>query len=390
MRHETDGTGTVMTEGAAMEYKDIPTKADIERIAGYREPGCVTIYLPTGTTPAEADRARIELKNHLAQALKALEHDGIPRKRIAAVQTEGDALLENREFWRYQSRSLAVFLDSEVSETFRLPNRLGSSCDISDRFYVKPLLRAHAFPQTAFILALSQNAVRLIRATPDRPAEQVEVPGLPRDAAAAAGLASISGRSPDGRLQGSEGQKVRILEYVQAIDRALRPVLANSSDPLILAGAEPSAGIFRGANSYPHLVEETIAGNPDDKTDEELAAAARGVLDRLYEATTAQLREDFEARIAAGTAHTDLSDVARAATYGAVDALILDIDRRVPGTVDEETGAISFADSDTPGNYGVVDEILRRALASKAKVYALRAEDVPGGGAVAAGVRFPV
>lgn len=381
-----------------MEYKDIPTKADIERISAYREPGCVTIYLPTGTVPAEADRARIELKNHLAQAVRSLEHRGLPRAQIGRVQNEGEALLENRDFWRYQSRSLAIFLDNEVSETFRLPNRLGTSCDVADRFYVKPLLRALTFPQTALILALSQNAVRLIRMTPERPAERLDVPGLPRDAAAAAGLASISGRSPDGRIQGSEGQKVRMLEYVQAIDRALRPFLARSTEPLIVAGAEPGVSIYRGASTYPRLVEEVIPGNPEDKTDEELAAAARGVLDRLYAKKTVELKQDFEARIAAGTALTDLSDIARAATYGAVETLIVDIDRRVPGTLDEETGVVRFADdepgagSGTPvsGNYGVVDEILRRSLVGKAKVYALRAEDVPGGGAVAAGVRFPI
>lgn len=373
-----------------MDYKDIPTKADIERIAAFREPGCVSIYLPTGTTPPEADRARIELKNHLSQALRALEALGVAKSRIAAVQAEGELILDDRDFWRYQSRSLAVFLDGEVAETFRLPNRLTSVCEVADRFYVKPLLRAVTFPQQAFILALAQNSVRLIRVDPEAPPALVDVPGMPRDVAAAAGLSSISGRSPDGRIQGSEGQKVRMLEYVQAIERALHPLLANSTEPLILAAAEPLSGIFRGANSYPRLVEETIAGNPEEKTEEELSAAARGVLDALYARKIAALKDDYETRIAAGTALVDLSDIARAATFGAVEGLVFDIDRRVPGSVDDDTGAITLAPEDAEGHYGVVDEIIRRSLGSKARVYAVRAEDVPGGGAVAAAVRFPV
>jgi len=373
-----------------VEYKDIPTKADVERIAGFRQPGCVSIYLPTGTTPAEADRARIELKNHLAAAVRSLEALGVPRARIQTVQAEGERLLDDRDFWRYQSRSLAVFLDGELAETFRLPNRLGTACEVADRFYVKPLLRALTFPQSALLLALAGNSVRLLHLTPDRPPERIDVPGMPKDVAAAVGLTSVSGRSPDGRIQGSEGQKVRMLEYVQAIERALHPLLANSTEPLILAAAEPLLGIFRGAGEHPRLVPEVIPGNPEDKTDEELAAAARGVLDRLYAGKVAALRENYESRIAAGTALVDLSDIARAATFGAVESLVIDIDRRVPGSVDETTGAIAFAADDAPGDYGVVDEILRRALASKAKVYALRAEDVPGGGAAAAAVRYPV
>jgi hypothetical protein len=373
-----------------MEYKDIPTKADIDRISAYKAPGSVSIYLTTGTTPAEADRARIEFKNHLAQAVRRLEEHRIPKQRIGAIQREGETILEDRDFWRYQSRSLAVFLNGEVSETFRLPNRLNSSCDVADRFYVKPLLRAITFPQTAFILALAGNSVRLIKISPDAPASVENVPGLPVDVASNVGKTSVSGRSAEGRIQGSEGQKVRMLEYVQAIDRALRPFLAGTTEPLILAAAEPLVGIFRGANSFPRLVEEVITGNPEEKSDEELATAARLVLDKLYSGKVAKLKEDFEARVAAGTAHVDLSDIARAATYGAIEILIADIDRRVPGTIDDETGVIALADEDEPSNYGVVDEILRRSLASNAKVYALRAEDVPGGGAVAAAVRFPV
>lgn len=373
-----------------MEYKDIPTKADIERIAAFREAGCVSIYLPTGTTPQEADRARIELKNHLAQAVRDLEALGLPRERIAAVQAEGEVILGDRDFWRYQSRSLAIFLDGELAETFRLPNRLTSACEVSDRFYVKPLLRSVTFPQSALILALAQNSVRLIRIDPEAPPALVEVEGMPLDVASNVGKTSISGRAAEGRIQGSEGQKVRMLEYVQAIDRALHPLLANSTEPLILAAAEPLNGIFRGATNYPRLVEETLQGNPEEKTEDELATAARGVLDALYATKIAGIKDDFESRIAGGTALVDMSDIARAATYGAVETLVFDIDRRVPGSLDDETGAIDFAADDAPGHYGVVDEILRRALASKAKIFAVRAEEVPGGGALAAAVRFPV
>ena len=82
--------------------------------------------------------------------------------------------------------------------------------------------------------------------------------------------------------------------------------------------------------------------------------------------------------------------MARAATYGAVETLFVDIDQTVPGLVDEETGAVTLSDEDDAVTYGVVDEILRRALLSGAEIFAVRADDMPGGGAVAAGVRFMV
>jgi hypothetical protein len=41
---------------------------------------------------------------------------------------------------------------------------------------------------------------------------------------------------------------------------------------------------------------------------------------------------------------SDIAHAARAATYGAVDTLIFDIDEVVHGTVAEEDGAVTFAD----------------------------------------------
>jgi hypothetical protein len=260
---------------------------------------------------------------------------------------------------------------------------------VSDRFYIKPLIRAVTFPQSAFILALAQNSVRLIEISAAAPANRLDVPGMPADVASAVGLESVKGRSPDGRIQGSEGQKVRMREYAHAIEAAIHPILATSSRPLILAGAEPLTSIFRSVCAYPRMVEPVISGNPEEKSDEQLAAAARPLLDTLYASVLADLKDRFGTNAAHGRAVIDLTDVARAATSKAIETLLVDIDQRVPGYVDEETGVVTLDTDDDASNYGVVDEILRRALLSDARVFAVRAEDVPGGGAVAATVRFP-
>jgi len=240
------------------------------------------------------------------------------------------------------------------------------------------------------VLAVSQNSARLVEVSPDAGAYVVDVPGLPADAASAVGLPSISGRSPSGRIQGSEGQKVRLAQYSRSVDAAIRPLVTGSGMPLILASAEPLNGIFRGVSAYPLLAAPTIEGNPDERTPEELAAVARPVLDRLYAAQLGELSDLIEARFNEGRGATDLSDIARAATYGAIDTLVVDIDRRIPGYVDEASGAITFNDVDDAHNYGVVDEIARRALLSGARVLAVRAADVPGGGPAAAITRFAV
>jgi hypothetical protein len=79
-----------------------------------------------------------------------------------------------------------------------------------------------------------------------------------------------------------------------------------------------------------------------------------------------------------------------AAVRGALDSVMVDIDGVVPGSIDPETGAVSFAVTDDAIAYGVVDEIARLALQAGGRVLAVRQTDIPGGGQVAAILRYPL
>jgi hypothetical protein len=238
------------------------------------------------------------------------------------------------------------------------------------------------------VLALAAGSVRLVEVAGEGPPFTVRVPDLPADAASAAGKASIADRSPSRRLQGSEGQKTRLRQYARKVDHSLRGVLTGLELPLILAAAEPLESIYRSVNSYPHLAETGIQGSPEGETDEELASAARTVLDELHARELSNQRERFERMLAQDRASTDVATVARAATYGSVDTVIFDIDQKVPGFVDDDSGAVTFADDDDAVSYGVVDELVRRVLLSGGSVFAVRAPEVPGGGPVAAILRY--
>jgi len=370
-------------------HTDIPTRSDLERLLEAREPWCVSIYLATNPLPQEAQADRIELKNLASAAAEQMQAADADRRAVLEIGESLDDLIDDDEFWNEQAHSLAVFATPASVRTFRLPNRLTSEVEVADRFYVKPLLRAVTFPQAAFVLALAAGSVRLVEVTREGSPFTVDVPGLPSDAASAAGKASISERAPIRRLQGSEGQKVRLRQYARKVDHALRGVLTGLELPLILAAAEPLGAIYRSVNSYPHLVDTGLPGNPETKTDLDLANEARAVLDDIYAREAAAVRERFAALSSDGRASGDVATVARAATQGAVDTLLVDIDEKVPGYVDDTTGAVSFAEDDA-ASYGVVDEIARRVLLTGGRVLAVRKADVPGNVTLAAILRYPI
>lgn len=350
----------------------------------------ISVYLPTSPVTSETERDRIAFRNLGAEAVEGMAAAG-----ASAAEREGVAgaladLHDDDGFWAMQAHSLAVFATADSLRSFRLPNRLSAAVQVADRYYVKPLLRAITFPQAAFVLALAEGAVRLLEVTPDLPTFEVSVPDLPTDAVSMAGKASITDRSPSGRPQSFEGRKTLVRSYARAVDRALRPVLTGQEVPLILAATEPIDAIFRSVNSYPHLARRTLEGSPEERTDGELGEAARIVLDGIYAEQLRELATLFEQRAGIGRTAVEINDLARAATFGAVDTLFVDIDAKLPGSIDEESGAVTLDPSEQPGGYGVFDEICRRVILTDGTVMAVRAAEVPGTGSAAAILRYPV
>lgn len=370
-------------------HTDIPTRAQVDRLLDERRPSSVSIYVPTDPV-SNGEAERIELGNLAAEAERQLAQAGVAKGDVAEIREELDDLVDDDEFWRFQARSLAVFATPESVTTFRLPNRLVAMVEVSDRFHVKPLLRAVTFPEVALVLALAQGSVRLIEVAPDVEPGPIRVPALPADVASSIGKASIRDRAPSGRLQGSEGYKVRMRQYARRIDEALRPLLNGLRLPLILAATEPLDAIFRSVCTYPHLAAPGIAGNPEASSDAELVDEARTVLDGINAASLRDVQELYQRRESESRASADLVVVARAATMGAVDTVFVDIDESVPGSVDEATGAVELDETDDAVNYGVVDEVARRVWRLGGTVLAVRREDVPGNGPAAAILRYPL
>lgn len=373
-----------------MLHVDIPTRPELARLFAARGPAHVSFYLPTTPETQNVEAARIGLGNLLREAEGQLEAAGTPKRVVAAIAEQVQDLLEDDDFWDFQAHSVAILVTPERLRSYRLPNRLTKMVQVADRFHLKPLIRAVSVPQHAFVLALEQNEVRLIEVFSDMPPEEIRVPDMPRDAASATGKANANSRNAVGRLQGSEGIKVRLRQYARKIDAALRPVLAGRQEPLIIVATDPLLSIWRSVSSYPETAEQEINTSPARVTPAELAQMARGALDELKVKWLAEFAELYQQRGQDGRATGDVAQAARAATWGAVDTLLVDIDEVVPGRIDETTGEVTFAEEGGADSYGVVDEIAGRVIAAGGTVIGVRRDDIPGGGSLAAVLRYAV
>ena len=371
-----------------MLHVDMPTLDEVRAMTTFRADACVSIYLPTSPVTQEAEAARIVYGNLCRDALAQFEAVGLDKRRAAALAEQLGEVAEDDDLWAHLARSLAVFATPDRLRVHRLANRLSETAQASDRLYLKPLIRAVTFPQSAMVLALSEGGASLVEVHAEGAPDPVRVPDMPKDAASAVGKASINDPSPSQRITGAEGKKVRLRQYARAVDAALRPVVKGAGEPLILASNDPLATIFREVCTYPGLLPETVSGEIDRMTPAMLADAARPVLDAAYRAELASLRALFARRSGEGRATADVAQAARAATMGAVEALMVDIDDVIPGTVDDETGEVRFAEAQGATSYGVVDEIAGRVLATGGRVLGVRREDLPADGSLAAILRY--
>ena len=373
-----------------MLHIDLPTRSEILKLAESRGGPCVTIYVSTTPLTEAAQADRTQLKNLLKEAVRQLEAVDTPKRSIWPIEAAVAEIGEDDEFWAHQANSLAIFVTPDSIRTFRLPSKLESMVEVSDRFHIKPLLRAVTFPHNAYVLAVGMGAVRLIEVSADLPPQHMSVPDLPKDMADAIGRRSHTARNAQMGSGEATSENALLTRYARAIDDALRPVLTGHERPLIVAASEPMSSIFRSISSYPHTATEAMGGSADHTADHVLAAEARGVLDRIYAAEIASVAELFITREMQGRATTDIAQAARAATFGAIDTLLVDMDQVIVGTVSDDDGAVTFADLAGADNYGVVDEIASRALKSGARVLSARKGDIPNGASLAAILRYAI
>ena len=378
---------------------DVIRRTDLQRLALGRHGPCVSVFLPTHRAGPEVQQAPIRLKNLLRQATDALKSDGVRAPEIDRLLAPLRRLLDDRLFWQYQSDGLALFSRPGWWRSFRVPLDLPELAVVDDRFHVSPLLPLLAGDGHFFVLALSQNQIRLLEGTRDR-VEEVELPGVPlgvRNALQGEEIqkqlqlyvADRGGVGAGGVYHGhghpGEGQEERILRYFRKVDRALREVLAGERAPMVLAAVEHLSPIFRQANTYPQLVDEVVPGSPEGLSPHELHARAWPIVEPLF------LRAQREAAVRygrlAGTGLTsqDPQDIGRAAEDGRIETLFVS---QHPAGPSAAAGDVSGSDGDS-GLRDALELATVTALAKGGTVYVFPAGEVPGGGSAAAVFRYP-
>ncbi len=315
-------------------------RANLERLIGHDESPCVSLFLPTHAVGPNMQQDEIRLKNLQSDAERKLSGHWMNSAQARELLKPVAALPRNTEFWQKRDRGLTVYVAPGFFEAYRLPITLAESVHVSNRFQIRQLLPLLPSNTEFFLLALSQNGATLYRGD-ERSLVALEVANLPvnmkqalnYDGADRGSQTHTAFRGAAAGKQGAvfhgqggqrETNKDDLLAYSRVVDRAVSQHIGPSRQPLILASVDYVSSIYRKANSYPHLVDENLSGNPEHADKRQLHQRALQVVTPLLEKVPAQAAARFQNNLGTPKAIEDVREVVRSACVGRVDELWYD------------------------------------------------------------------
>jgi hypothetical protein len=279
---------------------------------------------------------------------------------------------------------------------------------VMDHFHVKPLLPLFTGDGQFYVLALSQNEVRLLNGTRYSVGE-VDIGQLGGSLAEAipsvnhqmslqqhtsgssGGMSGKGSVTFHGQSGGSdENAKTELLQYFRLVADGLKEFLLGDRVPLVLAGVEYLLPIYKEANTYPNLVDTVIKGNPDMLSAEELHERAWEIISPLFKAAQEEAfasYQQFAGQASERVANT-LEKIIPAAYHGQIETLFVAAGEQLWGILNPVTNEIELHDQIESGDESLLDLAVVQTYLNGGIVYAVGQEKVPGRTTTAAVLRY--
>ena len=367
---------------------DSLTRDDIKGLIETEGEWCISLFMPTIRAGAEVQQNPIRFKNLLRKAEQRLAQLAMRTPDIERLLSPAADLLDDPDHWRGASDGLAVFVAQGRFHSYRLPVDFDELVIAERGFHIKPLLPVLSNDGRFYILALSQDQVRLLEGT-RHSVDELEVASVPGSLIEALqyeredrgrGGSAAGGQGAAFQGAGEEEAKQDILRYFQMVDRGLRDVLAEETVPLVLAGVDYLLPIYHEANTYNHLLEKGVTGNPESLSAKELHQRAWAIVGPQFaQAQTSQ--RDLYHELAGREderASNILKTTVRAAVEGRVATLFVASGVQKWGVYRSHSHKVHVHPSQQPGDQDLLDVAAAQTFASGGVVYAVEPDQVPG------------
>jgi hypothetical protein len=287
-----------------------------------------------------------------------------------------------------------------VFRTFQLIEPVSVSLTVGGYFQIRSILADLHVPAEFYVLKLSKKRVDVLRCA-GLSAEPLKLNGVPETLEEAMAFKppdhDLENRSSAGSSTGSmrgvrfgtgsgrETEHTHLADFYKLVDRALHALPKAAMTPLVVAGVDQDAAIYRAVSKYPNLLEQSIHGSPGGAlSEQEILRRAYSLvrshcLDRDAKALAVSKERLAPARFASG-----LNTILRAAVQGRVASLYIDEAARMSGVFEGvKSGERWHWGEEDLLNAAAVETILQGGEA-----FELPAGSIPEGAGAAAILRY--
>ena len=389
---------------------DLLNRQTLKDLAQTEAAPCISLFMPTFRFEADQEQNAIRYKNLLKEAKNQLKEMGRREEEIDTLLKDARARMDDTVFWRNVSDGLAVFITEGATRFFRLPIDFEELAVVGGRFHLKPLFPLIASNNRYYVLALSQNDVRVYQGT-HYAISELDGKDIPESIIEALAFddpekslqqhtANQAGGRRDAEFHGHGGDEddasarpqVALKRFFDQIDEGLRGILQDENAPLVLAGVEYYLPIYREANKYPHLIDDQIAaGNPEHLHPKELHAKTWAIVEPLFQSAQEESVDQFHQQNGndGQLASHDLREIIPASVFSRVQTLFVPIGQHQWGRYDAEENAVQLHEDQQPEDDDLLNLATVHTYLNGGTVHALQPGNMPVEASLAATFRYP-
>jgi len=373
------------------------TGINFRSLARIKEPVCLSIFLPDTRMRGDHEHRRTLLEGLVSQAEQLLRARGFESAIAHDLLAPLQALNEDG-FWQQTRESMAIFRTVDSLQLFSASLPLQQRVVVGHRLFLKPLLRSLTRKRRYYVLAVSDNLVRLFQCR-ETECVQLHSDDLP------SGLKNtLKSRDFSPSLQGhtskSSNRKVLThhghaalvedthenrVRYCRQIDSGVHRLIGHSDEPLILACVRELFAGYQQVNTYPRLLPEPIPGSPDRLTPESLHSAAQAILDSELEKEIARARSSYIELENTEQSSANADAILTAASDGRIQTVLMADEAEMWGVIDRSSGGLRLAiGTESPSREELLNVIAVESVANGGLVYSLPLDSMPHGKPVVA------
>ena len=177
---------------------------------------------------------------------------------------------------------------------------------------------------------------------------------------------------------GSErDEKTEIKQFFRAVDQGLQDYLNKDKLPLIVACQDNLFPIYKEANTYNHLVDEVVSGNPNDTDMLGLHQKALKIAEPILNKEREEKLEKYRDFTNTESTSSAVTDIIPAIFKGQVDTLFVENGAEIWGEYDEEQMKVKIQKDQYENNQSLMNLAVKKTIEMGGRVFLIEPAFMP-------------